>query len=239
MYYSKSLALIGLALAAPTATNAFAPSTTFARPTSTLSASKDPSNERVTPPDAIRNLAAVSALTLGLLFPSGDALAAQDTAQLHALHSSTVELSATIRTMDFSMPSSYDTIVDVSSTKDSAVKDELTKDTVVQTGGSKKKAAPKKEKKAAAPKKEKSSAGSKKEKKEVAAPSGLSKKEAAEAKMAERVAEREAKEAEQAALDAKAASELDANIKASRAAKIAERAAANAEKAAAAAGKQN
>mmetsp|Transcript_13617 Transcript_13617/g.29632 ORF Transcript_13617/g.29632 Transcript_13617/m.29632 type:complete len:178 (-) Transcript_13617:199-732(-) len=135
MNYSKSLALIGLTLAAPVATNAFAlisPSTAFSRPHSALGATRDPNNERVTSPDAIRNLAAVSALTLGLLFPSA-ALAAQDTVQLHALHSSTVELSTTIRTMDFSMPSSYESIVDPVSSK----KEELTENTVINGSSSK------------------------------------------------------------------------------------------------------
>jgi len=210
MCYSKSLAFIGLALAAPTA--AFAPSTTFSRPTSAISASP-------TPPDAIRNIAAVSALTLGLLFPSADALAAQDTAQLHALQSSTVEISTTITTMDFSMPSSYDSIADPLDTQGN--KAELTQDTVVGNGSTKV------AKKKAAPSKAKEST-------KEEAPAGLTKKEKSAAARAAKTAARLEKEAEEKAKTSLSAEEVQANIKEAREAKIAARKAAQAEEAAAA-----
>ena len=206
MHYSNSLAFIGLALAAP----AFAfvsPSSVASRSHSSLGATRDPNNERATP-DAIRNLAAVSALALGLFFPSTDALAAQGTAsQLndHALYSSTVELSKELKTMDFSMPSSYDNIV----APVAAGVEELSTTTVLNTG------APKRVKKAAVEK-------------------GSSPKEDAATQRAERVAQRKLKEDEQAARDEVSAGERDANIKAARVAKIAAREAAQAEKDAAA-----
>lgn len=212
MPYSKSLALIGLALAAPAATNAFvvtSPSTS--RPHSTLSATREPNDERATPADAIRNLAAASALTLGLLLPSTDALAAPDiqfSSNNNAVLSSTVELSATIRTMDFSLPSgSYDSIAD----PNASGKESLTKDTIINTTPSKK---------------------AKKE------DSGASAKEAAAAARADRVAERQAKEAEQAKKDEQSAIERDENIKAMRLEKAAKRAEAQAAKDAAAADKE-
>lgn len=233
MYYPKSLALVGVALAAPTATDAFAlisPSTASSRPHSTLGATKDPNNER----DTFRNIAAVSALTLGMLFPSTNALAAQDL-PLHALHSSTVELSATIRTMDFSMPSSYDSISDPLASAGN--KEELTKDEEVPTAGPKrvKKVADSglTPKEAAAAKRAEAVANRKTQ------DSGLSAKESSEAARAAKVANRLANEAEQAARDEKALLERDANIKAAREEKIAKREAAKEEQAAADAEKED
>ena len=207
--------LIGLALAAPAATTAFvvtSPSTT-SRAHSTLSATRNPNDDRATPADAIRNLAAASALTLGLLLPSTDALAVPDTlahyqSNNNAVLSSSVDLSAAIRTMDFSLPSgSYDSIAD----PNASGKDELTKDTIINTTPSRKK-------------------------KED---SGVSAKEAAAAARAERVAERKAKEAEQSIKDEQAAKERDENIKAMRLEKAAKRAEAQAEKEAAAAAEKD
>lgn len=215
MSYSKSLALIGLALAAPTATDAFVVnSQSSARPHTSLDAAKDPS-----PGNAIRSLAAASALTLGLLLPD-NALAAQQTTlnnDHHVLQSSSVQISAEIKTMDFSMPSSYDSIKSFDSDPD-----ELKQSTIVNTAASKKKTA----------KSSSSSSSAKKEKKE-SAPPGMSAKEASEAARAAKTAARKAKEAEQAEADAKAAAERDANIKAARLAKIAAREEARAEKEAA------
>jgi len=116
MYHSKSLAFIGF-LAAPAL--AFVPSSSVAsRSFSSLSATRDPDNERATPPDVSRrNFAAASALTLGLLFPATDALAAE------------------IKTMDFALPSSYDSIADPVASGT----DELTQLTVINTAASKRK----------------------------------------------------------------------------------------------------
>jgi len=202
MYHSKSLALIGLALVTPAV--AFVPPTSVAsRSHLSLGATRDPSNERPSPPDVIRNLAAASALTLGLLFPSADALAAP--LNDHAMQSSTVEVSLEYKTMDFSMPSSYDSIA----APVASGTDELTTTTTVNTAAaSKKKAKPK----------------------ESAVPSGLSKKEAAAAKRAEKVAQREADEAAAAARAEESVKERDENIKAARLQKIAAREAAKAEK---------
>jgi hypothetical protein len=64
----------------------------------------------------IRNFVAISSITFGLLSPTSDVLAAQDTIYRptsldNAMSSSTVTLSDVIRTMDFSLPSgSYDSI---------------------------------------------------------------------------------------------------------------------------------
>lgn len=198
MHYSKALTIAGLALAAP-ADGFVATSGHAARPRSSLSAALDQDNERQDA-NVIRNVAAASALAMGLLLSPVNALAAQDALSLLP----SVEISAAIQTMDFSMPGSYDSISDPLASG----KDELTQTTVVNTGGSKKKAAA----------------------------SGSSKEDAKAAREA-RVAERKAKEAEQAIRDEQAARERDENIKAARLEKAAARAAAQAEKEAAAAEK--
>lgn len=219
MSHTKSLALIGLALAAPTATHAFVVNPqSSARPHTSLDAANDPS-----PANAIRNLAAASALTFGLLFPgaNGNALAAQQTTlnnDHHVLQSSSVHLSVEIKTMDFSMPSSYDSIKSFDSDPD-----ELKQTTIVNTAASTKKTA----------KSSSTSSPAKKKEKKESAPPGMSAKEASEAARAAKTAARKAKEAEQAEADAKAAVERDANIKAARLAKIAAREEARAEKEAA------
>jgi hypothetical protein len=210
MIFSKSLAFL-LALAAPTATDAFAiipPNALSQRAHSSLDESRASEIDRVPNTKGFRDIVAVSVLTFGLLFPSNDAFAAQDTLSRlprydAALHSSTVQLSATIQTMDFSLPSSYDKIADPIASG----KNELTQTVVVDTGGSKKRAAP----------------------------TGSSAKEDAAAARAERVAQRQATELAQTQLDEQAAKERDENIKAVRLEKAAKRAAAQAEKEAAAA----
>ena len=229
MYYSRSVAFIGLALAAPTA--AFVSTTRGASSRShegaTLRASRDPNDDRATP-DIVRNLAAVSVLSLGMLFPSTDAFAAQGSAD-HALQSSSMGLSTEIKTMDFSMPSSYDSIA----TPTVMGSDVLTKEAV-------KKPEPK-PKKEAAPKREK------KEKKEASEGGGFgidmgsinpfaggdkdgpSAKEQAAAKVAAKKAQREADEAAQKERDREAALKLQEDIKAAREAKIQARAEAIAE----------
>lgn len=209
MMFSKSFAFL-LALVAP-ATDAFtiiSPNASSQRAHSSLDESRASEKNRVNYASGFRDIVAVSVLTFGLLFPSNDAFAAQDTlSQLPrhdaALHSSTVQLSATIQTMDFSLPSSYDKISDPTASG----KDELTQSVVVITGGSKK----------------------------SAAPTGSSAKEEAAAARAERVAQRQATEFAQAQLDEQSAKERDENIKAVRLEKASKRAAAQAEKEAAAA----
>jgi len=218
MNYSKPL--VFLTLVAP-AVAFVLPSSPASRSFSSLCATRDTYSERATTPQLVRNLAAASAITLGLLFPSTDAIAAEGAVSHlplndHALHSSTVELSVEIKTMDFSMPSSYDSIADPVASGT----DELTNTVVVNTAASKKSS-----KKNAASKGKTNSAPS----------SGLSAKEASAAKRAERVAQREADEAAAAARAEEALKERDANIKAARLERVAAREAAKAEKEAAAA----
>jgi len=208
MMLPKSVVFL-LALAAP-ATDAFtiiSPNASSQRAHSSLDKSRASETDRV-PCSGFRDIAALSVLTVGLLFPSNDAFAAQDTSSRlprydAALHSSTVQLSATIQTMDFSLPSSYDKIADPTASG----KDELTQSVVVITGASKK----------------------------SAAPTGSSAKEEAAAARAERVAQRQATELAQAQLDELSMKERDENIKAVRLEKASKRAAAQAEKEAAAA----
>jgi len=114
--YSKCLQfIIGFALAvAPT--HQFSVSSTSRRAPSLLCATRDPNNNdrAVVPPDAIRNIAAASAIAVGLLFPTTSIAAQEDTAyqQLPNVESTSLQLSVEITTMDFSMPSSYDSIAD-------------------------------------------------------------------------------------------------------------------------------
>jgi hypothetical protein len=209
MIFSKSLVFL-FALAAPT-TDSFtitSPDASSQRAHSSLNESRASEINRFPYTNGCRDIMAVSVLTFGLLFPSNYAFAAQDSMSLlprddAALHSSSVQLSATIQTMDFSLPSSYDKIADPTASG----KDELTQTVMINTGGSKK----------------------------SAAPTASSAKEEAAAARAERVAQRKAAESAQAQLDEQAAKERDENIKAVRLEKAAKRAAAQAEKAAAAA----
>ena len=119
----RSSTIINLSVAASAAAGTVAfvthsqPSINAARSHSALASMKDGNEEQTSQPNAFRNFVAVSAITLGLLSPSSDALAAQDTTfsppqNYNALQSSTVTLSEVIRTMDFSLPSSYDSIAD-------------------------------------------------------------------------------------------------------------------------------
>ncbi|KAL3782731.1 hypothetical protein ACHAW5_006727 [Stephanodiscus triporus] len=148
MVFSKSLALhISLALASHTATDAFAIISPLTASSScahsSLDASRGSDIERVSYTDGFRNIAAVCVLTFGFLFPPHDAIAAQEPISRlprddAAFQSSTVLLSATIQTMDFSMPSSYDKL----SNPIASGKDELVQTIVVNTGSSPKSAAP-------------------------------------------------------------------------------------------------
>jgi hypothetical protein len=172
----------------------------------------DDNDYRAVAPDVVRNAAAIFAVTCGLLFPS-DSFAMND----NAFQSSTMTVAEVIRTMDFSLPSSYDNIVDATASG----KEELTTETVVKPAAAvaAKKAAP--QKKEAAPKKEEKEA----EPKKVA----LTKAEREEAAL-------KAKE-EQKAADAAKQKEIEAKIKADREARIAARKAAQEEKEAAEAAK--
>jgi len=162
-----------------------------------------------TPADAIRNLAAASTLAFGLLFPTNNALAAPETTTFndHVLQSTSVSLSAEIKTMDFALPSSYDSIA---APVASGVTDELTQITVINTSAAKRTS-------------QKAAAVEKQAKKKEAPPPGMSAKEVSAARQAEKKAAREAAEAGQKEADAKAAAERDENIKAARMAKIAAR----------------
>ncbi|KAL9184291.1 hypothetical protein ACHAXT_002377 [Thalassiosira profunda] len=218
MYPSRSLALIGLALAAPAASfTAVSPSRATSRPSLPILRATEDGSERSTTTESIRALVAASAIGVGLLFPAAGALAVQDTAALqhmspneHMMQSS-LTLSVEIKTMDFALPSSYDSIADpvASGTE------ELTKTVNVVTGKTTKK-------KEAAPKKEKKQPVDQAERKEASA-----------AALAERVAQRKAKEAEDAATEAERAAEVQERIKQARLEKIAAREAAKEEKAAA------
>lgn len=172
-----------------------------------LSKEDDDSDRAVTPADVMMfRFAAVCAITCGLLHPS-DSFAMNE----NAFQSSTMTVAEVIRTMDFSLPGSYDSIVDATASG----KEELTIEEVRPAASSAKKAAPK-EKKAAV----------KKEKKEAAP------KKAAMTKAEREEAAAKAKE-EKAKADAERQKEIEAQIKANREAKIAARKAAEAEKEAA------
>lgn len=174
-----------------------------------LSNHDDTDHKAAAPADVLRNAAAIFAVTCGLLYPS-DSFAMNES----AFQSSTMTVAEVIRTMDFSLPSSYDTIVDVQAD----TKAELTEETIKSAAGTAKKASPKKE---VAQKKEK--------------------KEAAPKKVAMTKAEREEAQArakdEKAKEDAEKQLEIEAKIKADREKKIAARKAAQEEKEAAAAEK--
>jgi hypothetical protein len=243
MFFSKFLAL---AYIASTTSNAFvvvSPSTATSRPSFNLGAStKRHDDERAkTNDNAVRNFAAVYAITCGLLFPSFGAFA-ESTIPIHALNdhavlSSALDLSKAITTMDFSLPSSYDKISDPVASG----KDELTSTIIIETGSKRSSASSESSssKKKSLPK---SSSSGLSLNKMIALPSssssGSSMKEEAAAALAERIAQRKSMEAEQAARDELAARERDANIKAAREEKIARRAAEQAEKAAAALAKE-
>lgn len=238
MVHAKSVAYILLAVLTPLGSNAFTViSSSPSHAKLTLSATSRADDGGANPSksaNSLGNIAAVSAIALGLLFPSTDALAAQQIVPRynldeHAILSSTLDVSKVITTMDFSLPSSYDKISDPVV----SAKDELTATVVVQTGS--KRTASSSE----SPSPKKKSAPSK----SVGLPtssfsSGTSLKEEAAAALAERIAQRKSQEAEQAARDEQLAKEREANIKAAREEKIARRAAEQAEKEAAALAKE-
>jgi len=174
-----------------------------------LSNHDDTDHKAAAPADVLRNAAAIFAVTCGLLYPS-DSFAMNES----AFQSSTMTVAEVIRTMDFSLPSSYDTIVDVQAD----TKEELTEETIKSAAGTAKKASPKKE------------AAQKKEKKEAAP------KKVAMTKAEREEAQAKAKE-EKAKEDAEKQLEIEAKIKADREKKIAARKAAQEEKEAAAAKK--
>jgi len=174
-----------------------------------LSNHDDTDHKAAAPADVLRNAAAIFAVTCGLLYPS-DSFAMNES----AFQSSTMTVAEVIRTMDFSLPSSYDTIVDVQAD----TKEELTEETIKSAAGTAKKASPKKE------------AAQKKEKKEAAP------KKVAMTKAEREEAQAKAKE-EKAKEDAEKQLENEAKIKADREKKIAARKAAQEEKEAAAAEK--
>ncbi len=249
MFFSKFLAL---ALIASTTSNAFvvvSPSTASSSRPSFISfnlgasTKRDADDERATTSDnAIRYFAVVSAITFGLLFPSSGAFAAESTIPNHTLNdhavfSSALDLSKSITTMDFSLPSSYDNISDPVASG----KDELTSTIIVETGSRKRSAASSESSNSKKISPPKSSSGGLSLNEMIALPSsssGSSMKEEAAAALAERIAKRKSMEAEQAARDEQAARERDANIKAAREEKIARRAAEQAEKEAAALAKE-
>jgi hypothetical protein len=163
-------------------------------------------------------------LTLGLLFPStNSALAATQDQSIYynsQLGSSSVQLSAVIETMDFSLPSSYDKLSDPVAD----AKAELVKTEVVITGGGSRKAVQKVDtaKDAAAAARAEKMA----QRTNAVINSSSSSKEEAAAALAERVAQRKAAEVEQVQLEEIKRKEIDANIKAMREEKAAKRAAA-------------
>lgn len=174
-----------------------------------LSNHDDTDHKAAAPADVLRNAAAIFAVTCGLLYPS-DSFAMNES----AFQSSTMTVAEVIRTMDFSLPSSYDTIVDVQAD----TKEELTEETIKSAASTAKKASPKKE------------AAQKKEKKE-AAPKKVAMTKAEREEAQARAKEEKAKE------DAEKQLEIEAKIKADREKKIAARKAAQEEKEAAAAEK--
>lgn len=211
--------------------------------------------EKVSYNQGLCNVATSTVLTFGLLLllPSNDAFAVapqQDfitfhsqlfptekttaptatTAAAASLYSSTVQISSTIQTMDFSLPSSYDNLSDpvVSGVA------ELTKTEVIITGGSRKEKPTGSSTIAA---KDGAFAVARAEKvaqrKALELSTGSAKEESAAA-LAERVAQRKAYELEQAQLDEQRKDAIDVNIKRLREEKAAKRAAlAQAEKEAA------
>lgn len=211
--------------------------------------------EKVSYNQGLCNVATSTVLTFGLLLllPSNDAFAVapqQDfitfhsqlfptekttaptatTAAAASLYSSTVQISSTIQTMDFSLPSSYDNLSDpvVSGVA------ELTKTEVIITGGSRKEKPTGSSTIAA---KDGAFAVARAEKvaqrKALELSTGSAKGESAAA-LAERVAQRKAYELEQAQLDEQRKDAIDVNIKRLREEKAAKRAAlAQAEKEAA------
>ena len=106
------------ALAAPLVVHSFSvPNSSTARQTDlcAIETDGDRSNRDESFPGGMRNLAATSAVALALIMPCSSAIA-QDTPRIqlndNAIYSSTVTLSDVIKTMDFSLPSSYDSIAD-------------------------------------------------------------------------------------------------------------------------------
>ncbi|KAL7489332.1 hypothetical protein ACHAW6_014940 [Cyclotella cf. meneghiniana] len=195
-------------------------------------------------PKAIRYFVAASTVSLALLMPSSNALA-QDTfhplpVDANAFYSSSVTLSEVIRTMDFSLPGSYDSIADpvASGTE------ELTISTVKSSSPKKKvekSSTPKKSTSAnrgiAMPKLEFGGGGAGAGGAQI--DSDAFKPKSAEEKaaiLAQRRAEREeaaaAAKVEAAARDREAAAERDASIKAARLERIAKREEEQAKKAA-------
>jgi len=209
MMHSGNLLLTGLLAA--TSANAFVSTrlqaAQYVRP---LALSNHNDDYRAVAPDFLRNAAAIFAVTCGLLIPS-DSFAMNE----NAFQSSTMTVAEVIRTMDFSLPSSYDNIVDATASG----KEELTVETVTPTATAAKKAAP--QKKEAAPKKEKKEA----EPKKVALTKAEREEAAAKAKEEKALADKERQK------------EIEAKIKADREARIAARKAAQEEKEAAEAAK--
>ena len=103
------------ALAAPLVVHSFSvPNSSTARRTDlcAIETDGDRSDRDESFPRGMRNLAATSAVALALIMPCSSAIA-QDTPRIqNAIYSSTVTLSDIIKTMDFSLPSSYDSIAD-------------------------------------------------------------------------------------------------------------------------------
>ena len=129
--YSKCLQFIGLTLAVVPSHQFSVSSITSSssrHAPSLVYATKDPNNNdravATTPDpirniaaasDTIRNIAAASAIAVGLLFPTTSIAAQEDTTyqQLpNYIESTSLQLSVEITTMDFSMPSSYNSIAD-------------------------------------------------------------------------------------------------------------------------------
>lgn len=235
----------GILLAAPITVNAFSSShSRIARWTvpSALADDSDINRDESPFPSTIRNFFAASTVSLALLMPSSNALA-QDSfhslpVDVNSFYSSSVTLSEVIRTMDFSLPSSYDSIADPVASGT----DELTTSTVKSSSPKKtaeKSSSPKKSTSAnkgiAMPKLEFGGGGG-----GGAQISGDAfKPKSAEEKaavLAQRRAEREeaaaAAKAEAAARDKQAAAERDASIKAARLERIAKREEEEAKKAA-------
>lgn len=106
------------ALAAPLVVHSFSvPNSSTARRTDlcAIETDGDRSDRDESFPAGMRNLAATSTVALALIMPCSSAIA-QDTPRIqlndNAIYSSTVTLSDVIKTMDFSLPSSYDSIAD-------------------------------------------------------------------------------------------------------------------------------
>jgi hypothetical protein len=246
VYYSRSLAvaihvfIVTFLLSTASKTNAFVvfSSSSISGGTTSLSSSSRVSHLPASANDSnnierysdegflMRNIAATTMLTFGLLlFPSNNAaLAATQDHSIYynsQLGSSSVQLSAVIETMDFSLPSSYDKLSDPVAD----AKAELVKTEVVATGGGSRKAVQKVDTakdEAAAARADKVAQRTN----AVLNSSSSSSKEEAAAALAERVAQRKAAEAEQVQLEEIKRKEIDANIKAMREEKAAKRAAA-------------